>query len=336
MAVVSLPIVVSNIVDVMTLFNRIKVYRSTTGTLGPYVELTTAATRIALQADETVYNFVDTDGDDDYYYKTSFFHSGTGIESSLSDPMQGSGDPALDVISVEELKNHYLFGVSLIDGQGQPFPDSLYQWYIKSAVSWVERMIDVPLRPLVIEDEKQDYDQNQYEKNIWIQLDHYPVISVEAIRMVIPPKQTAINFDMDWVELDEVSGTINIIPGASQILLGSASVWVPTLMTRRFLMNVWHIDYTAGFQKGQVPYDIRDLVGKVAALGPLNIAGDLVFGAGLAAQSVNVDGLMTSIQTTQSPTNAGYGARILEYWREIKQQWPIIRRHYKGVPIHTA
>lgn len=59
-----------------------------------------------------------------------------------------------------------------------------------------------------------------------------------------------------------------------------------------------------------MPMDLINLTGKLATFGPLGIAGDLILGAGIAAQSIGVDGLSQSISSTSSATNAGYGARI--------------------------
>mgnify|MGYP000160127553 FL=1 len=66
-----------------------------------------------------------------------------------------------------------------------------------------------------------------------------------------------------------------------------------------------------------MPMDLINLTGKLATFGPLGIAGDLILGAGIAAQSIGVDGLSQSISSTSSATNAGYGARILQYQKEI-------------------
>src|SRR3990167_7409741 len=102
MATITLTVVVSDIATVRSLFDKIKVYRSTTGVTGPYVEITSAPTRISLVEGQTIYSYTDTSGDDAYYYKTSFFNSASLIESSLSDAQQGEGDPALDVMRSEE------------------------------------------------------------------------------------------------------------------------------------------------------------------------------------------------------------------------------------------
>lgn len=333
MAVITVKIVVANIDNVMDTFNRIKIYRSTTGLSGIYTELTDVSTRIALESSVTVYEYVDESGDADYYYKVSYFHSTSLLESSKSDAQKGEGDAALDIISVAELKSNYLFGLDLTDDAGNEYPDSMYEWFIKSAVSWLELKLDLPLRTRSIEDERHDYTREEYTKYIYIHLKTYPVIEVEEVQMVLPAQQVVQTFDPDWFNLRKDSGVLHIIPGtgsANTILFGAGGAWLPFMRSHsRFVPDVFRVKYTAGFEEG-VPDVIRDTLGKIASFGPLNIAGDLLGGAGIASQSLSIDGLSQTYNTTSSATNAGYGARLLQYKMEIKLVLPTLRRYYKG------
>lgn len=339
MATITIRIPVVNIADVLAApFDRIKIYRSTTGATGPFVEITTPATRLVLEPDKTVYEYVDATGDNDYYYTSSYFNSTTLAESSQGDPVQGESDPALDIISIEELKEFFLFGVDLTDDNGCPFPDTLFEFYIKSAVSWVERRLDLCLRQCVFTDseaERLDFYRQDYYKYIRLQTDEFPIITVSAIKLVLPTEQEVIDFDPSWFQIDKASGQLEIIPGRGQlsvITLGQTGAWLPLIYGwTDYIPHVFRVSYTAGFEKGKVPPELTELVGKVASLGPLNIAGDLVVGAGIASRSISVDGIATSIGTTQSATNAGYGARILEYRREISETIKFLRRYYKGI-----
>lgn len=332
MAVINLQIVVPNIESVLVHFDRIKVYRSINGVAGTYIEITTALTRLVLESAQTVYEYTDNSGDANYYYKSSYLNAGSGLESSLSDAQQGESDPALDIISVEELKTNYLFGLDLTDDSGTPYPNSLYEWFIKSAVSWVEHRLDLPIRPKTIEDEKHDFYREDYENFMWLRAKEYPLIDVEQVSMVLPGQAEAIVFDREWLQVQKENGQIQIVPGMGAIntlLLGISGLWHPFLYRmNRFMPNVFRVDYTAGFE--ELPHDIRDLVGKVASFGPLNIAGDLLGGAGIASQSLSIDGLSSTYNTTSSATNAGYGARLLQYSKEAKEVVPTLRRYYKG------
>lgn len=78
-----------------------------------------------------------------------------------------------------------------------------------------------------------------------------------------------------------------------------------------------------------VPADMKRAIGLMAAMLPLDIAGDLIAGAGIANFSKGVDGLSMSIGTTASPTNSGYGARVLQFAKELKTLLPALRARYR-------
>jgi len=116
-------------------------------------------------------------------------------------------------------------------------------------------------------------------------------------------------------------------------LTGSGS-FLPLLAAGNdFVPNILSVDYTAGFPEGEVPMDIRDAIGKYATFGPLNVAGDLIGGAGIASKSISIDGLSQNINTNSSATSAGYGARLIQYQKELKDVIPTLRRYYKGLRL---
>jgi len=90
-AAIKLKIVVDHLDNVMLEFDQIKVYRSTTGKEGVYAEITVPGTRVDLVAGTTLYEYIDSAGDPDYWYKFAFFNSSTSNEGTASEPLQGTG-----------------------------------------------------------------------------------------------------------------------------------------------------------------------------------------------------------------------------------------------------
>jgi len=341
MAVIKLSIVVASLADVLANFDRIKVYRATTGVDGVYTEVTTPTTRLILESGKVVYDFTDPAGHEDYYYRSSYYNSVSALESSQSDPQQGEGDSALDVLSVAELKGNYLFGVDLTDSEGNVFPDSMFEFYIKAGVSWVEQRLDLPLRPTRIEAEKHDFIREDYDKYIWLETDLFPVIDVEEIKLVLPGNQVVQTFDRSWIHVQKDSGQVQIVPGtgtAGTILLGASGAWIPFIYgTNRFIPEAFWMKYTAGFEAGKVPPLLKDLVGKVSSYGPLYLAGELLLGAGIASANVGIDGLSQSVSTLASPGQGGaYVGRIKAYQEEIKDAIPELIRYYKGMRLRVV
>lgn len=333
MAVITVKVAVGAITDVLDLgFNRLKVYRSTTGINGPYVEVTDSTTRLVLEPGRTLYEYTDENGDPNFYYKSSFFNTVTALESSLSDAQRGEGDGALDVISVADLKTNYLFGLDLTDDNGNEYPDSLFEFYIKSAVSYMELRLDIPLSPKRIVEERHDFYREDYPKYIWLETDVFPILDVEEIKLVLPGERVVQIFPRDWYQIEKEFGQIQLTPGigsAGTVLLGASGSYIWNLYNHsKSIPGAFRVTYTAGFEP--LPFYLRDLVGMLASFGPLNIAGDLLGGAGVASQSLSIDGLSQSIATTSSATNAGYGARLTDYRQQLKEKLPIVEGRLKG------
>jgi len=72
------------------------------------------------------------------------------------------------------------------------------------------------------------------------------------------------------------------------------------------------------------------VIGKLAAINIFHQLGDIILGAGIASQSLGIDGLSQSISTTSSATNAGYGARITGYLADLKQARVDLKNKYDG------
>jgi hypothetical protein len=103
-----------------------------------------------------------------------------------------------------------------------------------------------------------------------------------------------------------------------------------------YLPQLFQVSYTAGFEEGRIPRDIVDTIGKMAAIGPFNIFGDLIAGAGIGNVSLSMDGLSQSVTTTQSAMYGGYGNRILAYQKEIAEQMKTLRMYYMGIGMTVA
>lgn len=73
----------------------------------------------------------------------------------------------------------------------------------------------------------------------------------------------------------------------------------------------------------------------LAAMLPLNIAGDLLLGAGIASQSIGIDGLSQAIASTASATSAGYGARLINFNTELKSVMKSLRAKYRKVNFYA-
>jgi hypothetical protein len=82
--------------------------------------------------------------------------------------------------------------------------------------------------------------------------------------------------------------------------------------------NIFLIDYESGYENCQdVPDEFRNIIKKLAAVTLLNIYGDGKLAA-IANRSVSLNNVSEAIGTTLSATSATFGARIIQYQKEIK------------------
>lgn len=331
---VTLNIAVPDIATVLTIYDRIRVYRAP-AIDGVYAEITAVGTRIPLVSGQTSYTYVDSAGTSTNYYRVSYSNSVNGLESAQSGSIQGDGDPALDVLTVEELKQNFLFGLELMDENGNEMPDSFFEFYIKSAVAYVEQQLDLAITQRTVLNERHDFHKRDYDQYLLFQLLNKPVSSVERVAMVLPTNQNIITYDPTWYNLVGEAGQLQILPGTnstSVVALGLSGMWWPmTQGITSFLPLVFYVDYTTGFPPGQVPFNIKEVVGMLAAMGPLAVLGDILFGPGLAGNSVSLDVLMTNVKTTKDSGNSAFSARLRQYRSDSRERLRELRRYYQGV-----
>lgn len=317
-------------------FTRLVLERSRDSGLS-FEEVTKPSMRPVLEEDKFVYVVIDRNGDPSFYYRFRYVDDNKNPEelSDPSDAILGEGLATRNLLTVAEMKARYFFGVNLTDDAGNPLTDATFQHFILSAIRWMEHELDVPILPTTFLDEAHDYYRNDYAAFNFLQLDNYPVISVEKFLVRYPSGQTVVEFPQEWLRVHRDHGQVQIVPTAgtlAQMLVGQGGSFLPAVYQGMdHLPQLFHLDYTAGFEEGRVPRNITDLIGMFASLGPFNIFGDLIAGAGIANISLSMDGLSQSIGTTSSATNSGYGSRIIQYLKQMKEQIPLLRRYYHGI-----
>jgi hypothetical protein len=241
---------------------------------------------------------------------------------------------------VKAIKSDYLFGIPLTDEDLNEYPDTAIEGHIEKAIAWMEHELQIAIRPTQVLDEHHDYDIGDYTQFCYLQVYQFPVLSVDRL-VAAYAGQDIMTFPLDWVHVYKESGQLQLIPtngSLSQVLLGQGSGSLLPLITNRLasMPHLFRVDYTTGFAANAVPADISDLIAKKACINIMNILGDILLGAGIASQSVSLDGLSESVSTTQSAENNAYSARVRMYEQEIKKYLPQLRSHYKGLRLAVA
>lgn len=348
MSLMRLEVRITDLSSVLDHYNRIAVWRSSTGRDGIFAEITTASTRPRLVAGTQTYWIDDATGTAADWYRVAYVHSDTGATSDLSDP-QPAQDVALTtaVLSVQTLKDVFLAGIDLTTDGRTPYPDAMYEWSIKAAIDWLESALDIKVMPTRYV-ERYDYYRRDLEEWGMIKLRHAPVIddlrgatlpdpTRTRVRVIWPSQETALEFDQRWIQIREEGGHIRLVPAAGSLgtmLLTAGGAFLPLLAGGRdFVPDIFEVSYTAGFRLGALPYDLRDMLGKRAAFGPLLMAGDAIMGQGVASSSLSIDGLSQSISTRASSQGGVYAARLKQYETDLDKGMAAARLKYKGMQL---
>lgn len=183
------------------------------------------------------------------------------------------------------------------------------------------------------EDSSYDFDPQQWSEFGFIQLRHWPLISVERAVWLSPVKGEIMNMlENDWLRLHKQFAQIRMFPKGG-FTYGPYSVYGPlwTGMGAKRYPGAFEFDYTTGYESSDfIPDGLRSAIAKYATIKALAVVGDGLL-AGFSSQSISLDGLSESFSSTQSATSAYFGARIKQYRDEIKE-W-LERNRYKFSPI---
>jgi len=247
------------------------------------------------------------------------------------------------IISPEELIELYFFGIT-IRANGRDLLEDLnvIVTYIRSAQEELEKYLNLKFSKQVLVENRNFYLDDTLKWN-YVRTS-FPVVYPIKLQGKIG-NQIQVDFPTEWLSYKKSSDPlgyyriINIVPGeggsayTSSVVYGGSMFSYLGLRRSKEIPNYWEASYITGFE--EVPYDILNFVGKLAAINVFHIAGDLILGAGIASQSIGIDGLSQSISTTSSATNAGYGARIIGYLDDLKRSLPIIENTYRGISMIT-
>ncbi|MMZ43513.1 hypothetical protein D1872_50650 [compost metagenome] len=232
------------------------------------------------------------------------------------------------------LRENYLFGVPLEDMYGTKMKESMLEHYIKSAIEHTQRMLQINIQPVDIVDEVHDYYSGDFTQWSFMVLHKRPIIEVTSLSMYFGGTEM-FRIPRDWIRHYPNSGQIQLFPvsgSTGSLILTSNGSFMPVLLGQyQNAPGLWRVSYRAGMD--DIPEDLVEYIMKRASVGILQVWGDLIIGAGIANQTISLDGLSQSIGTTQSPEFSGAGARIKNYMDDMKELERRLKDTYLGINL---
>ena len=238
-------------------------------------------------------------------------------------------------ITPDDERYTFLWGTDFKATNGTFFTDEQIQWFIDAATKEVERKLNINLikRVYYCEDQAKkfekniDYDEEEalYDYSTrkisrygMIQTKHRPVLDLTRCTLINRGEDKDL---LNSTTIDRKNGIIKFLDRAfmpndtTKNIQTAISRWgTETLQPHLF----YSINYSAGYRNSdEIPNDLRQIIGKVAAVSLLNVIGDGLM-SGFSSSSLSMDGISESFSSTQSATSAYFGARIAEYKKDLE------------------
>lgn len=238
------------------------------------------------------------------------------------------------IITPDELKVRYLFGLDLSDENGNELPRETIQHAINSAVSYLEHKLDIIIKPRDFL-EKYDLKQKDYTNFNFLQLKKRPLRELKSLKAKLPSNRELINYPPEWFTVEKESSQIQLAPTEgtfSSMVVSQGGSFLPLLYgTRDYWPHLFEISYSAGFDNDCIPIIINEMIGMQAAIRLFEILGDIVLSPGLAGESVGLDGANTSKNTTASAMYSAFSARVTSYKDQMKDYISTVKSYYNGL-----
>lgn len=255
-------------------------------------------------------------------------------------------------VSPQRLKELVLFGIDLREPTyGKFFQEDRVEELLRKAVDRFEQELQISIikrhsvpnldEPIKFVNDEVQIRENPYDFHLrrsqnWfpIRLRHRPVLDVVSITLWYG-RQKFFEFPQEWIKVYHRTGDIRIVPAPLGIGAGIVGSTIfgfkgPLFVGWETIPGFIEVEYTHGFTEAQIPENLVYHIYLDAAVAILNVLGDVYLPPGLAGQSVSIDGLSESISTTASATNALFGARILQYQKQIKEFLSEFRTRFRA------
>lgn len=237
--------------------------------------------------------------------------------------------------TVCDIKDHKLFGIPLKSAlTGQELKDSTIEYYIKTAISDIEHMLDMYITPVKFR-ETHDYERERFTWSYnYMKLDHPNVLNISKVELSFSNNAVTpgfVSFPLEHVYVRPQEGVFQLVPAFGTSLSGfllSAFSGTQFHALRAVGMNNFpggvRVEYTAGFALDKVPASICELIETIAALKVLSALGPILFPNN--SISISVDGV------SQSTGNFGpkyLNDRIDQLKEERERQQDIVKGYYQ-------
>lgn len=247
------------------------------------------------------------------------------------------------MFSIPEFKSLFLFGIPL-EKDNRPVPHETFEFYLKDAIAQLENTLSLKVFREIMKENKTFYAQD-YRNWGYIRTT-YPIVSPIVMTGYLG-RVKQMQYPKAWMSIRKTSDnmlygrSIKLVPNGSAGYEQTSALYAGLLPSLQSyggfdkIPDYWVLEYITGF--GQIPQDVKMVIGKLAAANILAMLNDsLQKVPGQSNSSISLDGLSQSTGTFASSSAGIFGARIKQYAEDIKQGLSRLRDQYTSVVMVTA
>ena len=242
------------------------------------------------------------------------------------------------LFSAQEIRSSYLYGIriknSLNDNASSLFSDEDVEFQVRAAQKEIENFLSLKLfRQLY--DESLSFINDDWRTWGFMKTTYQVVYPLKLEGFLNTTKQT--EYPAEWLSSKRDSDgiqyhrSIYIVPAGNTGAVVNSVIYAGLLPNLGYLNagmipNYWQTHYVTGFEA--VPNDIMQVVGMLATINLLYIAGANVLGIpGATSTSLSIDGLSQSISASAN----AFGDRIRAYNEDLQRKMVSVSGTYKGL-----
>lgn len=264
------------------------------------------------------------------------------------------------LVSPDELRYVIMFGTKLVGTDAaQTYTDETLLYYADQAIGLLETDFGIDIYPRnvryndpidrtsgarvprsdfvaaneanLIREAGYPYRLNQAQYYLYTKLRRRPLQGLKSAKLVDPIQSTLLDVYTWRHEKIGLDSTVSFFPSYGASLAG-----YPMIYSRSFFIRypfpdfpeALMLDYVTGWESAAaVPADLREAVRKLAGIMLMADFGDGRTAA-VASQSASLNTVSESLSTTMSATSAMYGARIMQFQKDLKIWYDQNRRKY--------
>jgi hypothetical protein len=239
--------------------------------------------------------------------------------------------------SAQEIRNSFLYGIkmtgSLSNKSVLSFSDEDIELHIRSAQKEIENYLALKLFRKVY-DESLTFSNDDWRTWGFMKTTFQVVCPLKLEGYLNTIKQT--EYPKEWLSAKRDSDgiqyhrSIYIVPAGNSGAIVNSVIYAGLLPNLGYLNagmipNYWQVTYVSGFD--QVPADIMMVIGQLATMSLLSIAGASVLGIpGVSSTSLSIDGLSQSLSASAN----AFGDRVKALGEDLTRRLPTLQGTYRG------